>query len=337
MRLINTQTLELEEYFGSQIPKYAILSHTWRDGEVTFQDWQDPLRRSAKKTDSRKSWRRAKFSRSQSLQYLWVDTNCINKESSSELSEAINSMYNWYRDSSMCLAFLDDFDIHKNPLTDLQHCRWFTRGWTLQELLAPSQVHFFDSAWRIFGTKTSISRELEKITTIEASILIEPARIGSRSVGMKMSWAANRVTTREEDMAYCLLGIFEVNMPLLYGEGGRAFIRLQEEIIRHRNDHTLLCWTPPFEFNNFTRQGCLAPWPRAFSGGSNLVRSWYLKPGSNPVSQVWSPHYEITNNGLRITLPLLHTVQGDRTVALLNARLYRFRPCLCLVNLNAGI
>jgi hypothetical protein len=306
MRLINIDTLSLEEYVGDQIPEYAILSHCWRDGEVSYQDWQDSGHRSSKE-GFRKILAACEVARRFSSNYLWVDTNCINKESSAELSEAINSMYPWYHRSTVCIAYLDDVDYFGKSYSPLRDSRWFTRGWTLQELLAPEQVHFFDVSWTEIGTRQSLLGELCDATRIEPEYLRQPESIRLSPVATRMSWAAKRSTTREEDMAYCLLGLFEVNMPLLYGEGKRAFIRLQEEIIRYSSEHTIFCWTwpPPGGSHEPTDwQGCFAPSPLAFRNATKYVPT---------PSIVWNmgdlaPEFRMTNRGLLITAPVIHTL-----------------------------
>ncbi|KAF2113731.1 hypothetical protein BDV96DRAFT_461546, partial [Lophiotrema nucula] len=188
------------------------------------------------------------------------DLFCIDKSSSAELSEAINSMYNWYSNSACCYAFLSDLA----PLSNLRHCRWFTRGWTLQELIAPQFIVFYDKDWVISGRKgrpslmtpvhrnhlfatpdPGFERLLSGITGIPSAVLSESRDLSLRrqySIAKIMSWAAHRRTTRLEDMAYCLLGLFNINMPLLYGEGEKAFIRLQEEIIKETTDLSLFAW-----------------------------------------------------------------------------------------------
>ncbi|KAM7210457.1 hypothetical protein V8F06_014159, partial [Rhypophila decipiens] len=167
----------------------------------------------------------------------WADTCCIDKTSSSELSEAINSMYKWYSESSVCYVYLEDVD----PLPQGWHLssstwgpflasRWFNQGWTLQELIAPESVTFFANDWSDLGSKFTIRNILVLRTRVPNNVLrgVSPSLC---SAAERMSWAAERETSREEDMAYSLLGIFGIHMPLLYGEGGpRAFQRLQEEI-----------------------------------------------------------------------------------------------------------
>ena len=267
MRLIDTDTdtFILREFFGDKIPEYAILSHTWRDDEVSYQDWHD--NRALGKKGIRKIQAACDEAKRNGIQYLWVDTNCINKDSSAELSEAINSMFTWYQNSSICYVYLDDFYYQdKNSLIALGDSRWFTRGWTLQELLAPRKMQFFDASWKAFGMKKTLLLELSKITSIHIQYLVHPDSVRLASVAKRISWVSTRSTTREEDLAYCMLGIFEINMPLLYGEGRKAFIRLQEEIIKHTNDQTIFCWLwpPSAMVRSPDWQGCLAPDPLTF-------------------------------------------------------------------------
>ncbi|KAM0420978.1 hypothetical protein ACHAPT_011221 [Fusarium lateritium] len=300
MRLINVDTLDLEEFYGDQIPKYAILSHTWGRGEVTFQNWRD--RDAVSQMPGFAKIRGAcRQARKDSLSYLWVDTNCIDKTSSAELSEAINSMFAWYRDAQACYAFL--VDVPALPGSDpefmkaFRNSRWFTRGWTLQELIAPREVVFFDQKWKKIGRKSaSLRREIAAITGIDAAFLTGHSLIRA-SVAQKMSWLSRRVTTRVEDMAYCVLGIFDINMPLLYGEGMKAFIRLQEEIIKVSTDHTIFCWTwidsVPKDWVSM-----LAPLPAAFEFSGDCLENLRDKKLST---------YSMTNAGLSIRFPIVQT------------------------------
>jgi hypothetical protein len=132
-------------------------------------------------------------------------------------------MFQWYYKAAICYAYLSDV---KRISDDISGSRWFTRGWTLQELIAPRNVVFFTSKWELIGTKKSLVCSLASITGIDTRTLLDPTTLSSASVARRMSWAAKRQTTRIEDVAYCLMGIFDVNMPLLYGEGEKAFIRL---------------------------------------------------------------------------------------------------------------
>jgi len=228
MRLINTTTLQVEEFQNHEIPEYVILSHTWEEEEVSLQDMQTPACK--KKRGYYKIKQCCEKVASDGFTYCWIDTCCIDKTSSAELSEAINSMYKWYQNSRICYAYLSDFeaspDLVMENYRSFTESRWWTRGWTLQELLAPSIVEFYSVNWVEVGTKLSLHEQITEITGIDEGVLCgaDPLR---RNVAVRMSWAARRKTTRIEDQAYCLMGLFHVNMPLLYGEGSRAFIRLQ--------------------------------------------------------------------------------------------------------------
>jgi hypothetical protein len=154
-------------------------------------------------------------------------------------------MFNWYKKAAVCYAHMTDIEKHNTvqEIADgLSRSRWFTRGWTLQELIAPKLVKFYSSDWHLPGTKTELCDTISLISGIEVSFL-KGRDLEQASVSKKMSWASNRQTTRDEDIAYCLLSIFDLHMPLLYGEGKRAFRRLQEEIMRaYPGDHTLFAW-----------------------------------------------------------------------------------------------
>ncbi len=269
MRLIDTRTLELKFFIAEPEP-YAILSHTWGEDEVTFQDFLDPKKRS-----TQRGFEKIRLTCEQALKdglhYAWVDTCCINKESSSELSEAINSMYKWYQQATVCYGFLEDIKpgatgTYDPPslIKDLGKCRWFTRGWTLQELVASHPMEFYGAGWTRIGSKSDLTYELEKLTGIDRGVLRGDLRVDQVSIARRMKWAARRQTTREEDMAYCLMGIFDVNMPMLYGEGSKAFTRLQEEIMKETDDHSLFAWK--------ASAGSAAKYPyRGLHGSSPLV------------------------------------------------------------------
>ncbi|EQB43426.1 hypothetical protein CGLO_17918 [Colletotrichum gloeosporioides Cg-14] len=283
MRLIDTATLRLQDFSDLERPKYAILSHTWGKEEVSLQEWMeweegDPNQKTRieAKSGFKKIANACRIARLDGHPYIWVDTNCIDKKSSAELSEAINSMFSWYQASRVCFAYLEDFPA-ETTTKDLSRCRWFTRGWTLQELLAPRRVTFFDSAWESVGTKTTLRTRIREATCIEAAVLRDPAKINTACAAKKMSWASSRQTTRVEDMAYCLLGLFNINMPLLYGEGNDAFRRLQEEIIKVSTDQSLFAWdwpstTPKYYLRGLHSVTTLAPFPSAFGKCHDVVR-----------------------------------------------------------------
>ncbi|KAI1416230.1 HET-domain-containing protein [Hypoxylon sp. FL1857] len=245
MRLLSTDCRHIKQFISdNEIEPYAILSHTWGEEEVTYEDWVNLSRwRVRRKKGFRKIEYCCKQAAKDGLKWVWVDTCCIDKKSSAELTESLNSMFRWYEEAAVCYAYLADVpnDL-KNLNANLAKSRWFTRGWTLQELLAPSEVVFYSDDWHQIGTKPKLSASLSKITGIQETYL-KGADIQLASVSQRMSWAARRQTSRVEDIAYCLLGIFDVNMSLIYGEGLKAFQRLQEEIMRaYPEDHTLFAW-----------------------------------------------------------------------------------------------
>jgi hypothetical protein len=232
--------LSLAEFDDDKLPPYAILSHTWGPDheEVTFKDLQeDAGRRKLGSTGYKKIQFCGKEAARHDLSYFWVDTCCIDKSSSTELSEAINSMYNWYRKAARCFAYLTD--VSTDGYSDISHpelesafrrSRWFTRGWTLQELIAPSSVKFFSFEGGLLGDKTSLERQIHEITGIPVKAL-RGSPLPEFTIEERRSWGARRTTRRKEDEAYCLLGIFDIFMPLLYGEGReKAMMRLQETI-----------------------------------------------------------------------------------------------------------
>ena len=315
MRLLNVKGLEMREFTG-QPPPYAILSHTWGNEEVSFQDFE--CGQATWKSGYEKILCCCNRAEIDELNWVWIDTCCIDKTSSAELSEAINSMFRWYLEAEVCYAFLEDV-CHdtKTPVefeTEFVHSRWFTRGWTLQELLAPPKLVFFDSNWRQCGTRARWEDLISKTTGIHSGALCGDLQlIQTFSVAQRMSWAATRQTSREEDVAYCLMGLFDVNMPLIYGEGPKAFVRLQEEILKQSNDESILAWgdqegssgergtlnaflTAKLEkevkpARHLLRSPILATSPRAFRHSSGIV--------AFETVQTDEP-YRMTNTGLRI-------------------------------------
>jgi hypothetical protein len=252
MRLLNTITFDLKEFLGENIPEYAILSHTWGENEVVFQDFKNGQDAWKEKPSFKKLSGFCSIANESGYEWCWIDTCCIDKSSSAELSEAINSMFDWYDRSHVCFAYLVDVQIdYADPenLQSFEGSRWFTRGWTLQEMLSPARVEFYDVNWNQFGTKFALCTNISRAAGIREVILTEKfdKKFSHRiySVAERMSWAANRNTTRVEDLAYCLLGIFNVNMPLLYGEGSRAFERLQFQILAETEDLTLFASRGP--------------------------------------------------------------------------------------------
>ncbi|KAL1604983.1 hypothetical protein SLS60_004524 [Paraconiothyrium brasiliense] len=331
MRLLNASTIRLESFHNEAItPRYAILSHTWGDEEVSFQDLD-----------------------------------------SAELSEAINSMFKWYRKSAICYAYLEDIRdfvairgggetsyMREDAKVERQggeafnesylaKARWFTRGWTLQELIAPHDIVFYAKGWKTLGRKSTMAEVLENITGI-AWYCILGSDLNKVSVAQRMSWASKRQTTRSEDIAYCLLGIFDVNMPLLYGEGEKAFSRLQEEIMKNSDDQSLFAWVPQsaesLEFFNLRpdflhyrqRTGTEIKWKDGPQITTQNVRGMFAKhPSEFSASHTclpWTPltqtlkenfnahtPYMLTNKGVEILLPIIPLVLNhDINVAVLH-------------------
>lgn len=281
--------LSLTKDLVDNMPPYAILSHTWGadEDEVTFEELRN------RPDKSKAGYRKIQFcgrqARQDNLDYFWVDTCCINKQSSAELSEAINSMYSWYQGSQRCYIYLSDVE-KPNWKKSISKSRWFRRGWTLQELLAPPKAIFYDRQGRRLGSKTALARRIASIIRIPVTALTS-GNLMEFSVAQRMSWAARRITTRVEDGAYCLLGLFGVNMPLLYGEGQRAFFRLQEEIIKYNDDHSIFAWS----MKEMKFSGLLAPSPAYFSR-CHFVTSGESLNGREP--------FAMTNRGLSIALKI---------------------------------
>ncbi|KAH8592855.1 heterokaryon incompatibility protein-domain-containing protein [Bisporella sp. PMI_857] len=217
MRLLNTQTLRLEDFASDALPPYAILSHTWGNAEVSFQSLESG-NYASQGNGYLKIRGCCKTALLDGFEYVWVDTCCINKESSAELSEAINSMYRWYSDSDVCYVYLSDVPRDRTiPIvegfsareTSIVKSRYFTRSWTLQELIAPQSVIFFDKDWHELGTKASLSRLITYATGIQTEMILNMVGLNAFSVAQRMAWASKRYASREEDVAYSLIGISE--------------------------------------------------------------------------------------------------------------------------------
>ncbi|KAI0162084.1 heterokaryon incompatibility protein-domain-containing protein [Xylariaceae sp. FL1272] len=328
MRLIHCKTLQLEEVTGHNIPPYVILSHTWEEEEVSLSEFS---RAAGSESDcTSKGWEKIKQTCnraiSQEYEYAWIDTCCIDKSSSAELEEAINSMFAWYAGAAICFAYLSDFHSISDSKTStpgarLFSSRWFSRGWTLQELIAPAEVDFYDSSWTFYSSRATRSADIAFATGIDEAVLLPAGRnvqqlLSKIPVCQKMSWAASRKTTRLEDTAYCLLGIFGVNMPLIYGEGMRAFFRLQEEIIKSKNDLTILAWKSLPEGAPWAHTGALAQSPKQFVGSQDIVLSQSLN---------YNPDFTVTNKGIRITVSLPTTSGIEKPTMSLHCH-HRERP-----------
>ncbi|KAH9866317.1 hypothetical protein J1614_008883 [Plenodomus biglobosus] len=341
MRLLHARTFEFHVFEGLYIPGYAILSHRWEGKEISFKEMEEVhkiMESPARRPYFEKVRQCCLQAIEDKLDYVWIDTCCIDKSSSAELSEAINSMYQWYEGSEICYAYLSDVQYEyegANLSTKIlmetrkfEDSKWWTRGWTLQELLAPEVVKFFAPGpvnWVAIGTRESLISEISLRTNIDHETLLG-RDVELSSVGRRMSWAAERETTRPEDLAYCLLGLFRVNMPLLYGEGDRAFLRLQvsqgmpysvqyllvqEEIMKSSDDQTILAWEVDLATTDFKSVICgpLATSPSQFRGSDDLLPI---------VDPKMDKPYSMTNKGLLIELQIVQE-DGMSATGLLQA------------------
>ncbi|KAI1413565.1 heterokaryon incompatibility protein-domain-containing protein [Hypoxylon sp. FL1857] len=327
MYLLNVKTYRLESTDVIGPTAYAILSHRWDSAnEVLYQDMtgaEDEIeKKMRKKSGFAKVEGACKQAEKDGFGHIWIDTCCIDKSSSAELSEAINSMYKYYQDAQICYAYLASLPNDTDPRTDSAFAdhEWFERGWTLQELIAPREVIFYTDAsesgennhhrqsdWIELGHKSMLCQRLSQITGIDEGILSHSDEIQSISIAKRMSWAARRKTTRIEDRAYSLLGLFDVNMPMIYGEGPKAFIRLQEEIMKHSSDESLFAWRDD-NADPHTSAGLLANSPGMFRDSGEFFDY-----------NEWEPRtpFFSTNRGVQITLHL-RLVGVNEYVAALN-------------------
>lgn len=333
MRLLCAKTQTLHEFVGDTIPPYATLSHTWEADEITFED----ITHGHSYRESKKGWAKVikccQQATEDALEFVWIDTCCINKSNSVELQEAINSMFKWYEMSIECYVYIPDFNhpgLNAQPkekqsaLQRYMRSRWFTRGWTLQELLAPPSVRFFDSAWLEFGDKISLRERISEATGISQEVLVDSAidvhrAMDFTSIAQRMSWASRRTTTKEEDIAYCLLGIFDVNMLLLYGEGPKAFQRLQEEIMKRFDDQSILAWGFNLEDSSlWSVSTALARSPRDFCNCGGIASRGAAAPGDG---------FSMSQRGLRLDLPVFGGFNnGDILYCILNCTMATTGP-----------
>lgn len=270
LALVDNERLRITEFFEDDIPSYAVLSHTWGSEEVTFHDLTDGSGRFKRKAGYAKIKFCGKQAAADGIPYFWVDTCCINKDSSADLQESINSMYQWYKKSSRCYVFMSDVSrcCSENTLwkSEFRESRWFSRGWTLQELLAPAFVEFFDNAGRRIGNLKELEEGVHVASGIKLSAL-RGAPLSDFSISERLSWAEGRKTTRKEDGAYCLMGLFDIHMPLLYGEGvDKAMKRLMRHIPQSLNGKSpqIPCIAMPKPTENDENSGELSK--RAITG-----------------------------------------------------------------------
>ncbi|KAK4500999.1 hypothetical protein PRZ48_006805 [Zasmidium cellare] len=235
--------LSLTSHETDHVPPYAILSHTWgpTTEELTLQDVEHH------RYQDKAGFAKVRFCGDQAKKdgydYFWVDSCCIDKTSSAELSESINSMFRWYAEAAKCYVYLQDVGTRKRDSAGqsdstwreaFRKSRWFTRGWTLQELLAPKVVQFFSRDRELLGDQNTLEAEISSVTKIPVQALRGTRSLADFPPNERLCWLQGRQTSVREDMAYCLLGILGVSLPVIYGEGEQqAFVRLKEAAGRH--------------------------------------------------------------------------------------------------------
>ncbi|PIL27088.1 hypothetical protein GSI_10228 [Ganoderma sinense ZZ0214-1] len=356
MWLLNTARAELKFFpTPESVPGgYAILSHVWGEDEQTFQEVQAIRVQCIKDGTNPRDFVHHKvrdfcvFAERGGHQWGWADMCCIDKTSSTELSEAIVSMYRYYSLSEVCYAYLRDVptaseDDLRAPESAFRKSRWHKRGWTLQELIAPPLVLFLSCTWEILEAKADLADLLEEITRVPAGVLRLDDGPSAHCVAARMSWAADRETTRPEDEAYCLMGIFGIFMPALYGEGRNAFLRLQEEIMRQVDDPSIFAWGRIYSvpMAGLDEDRALDVWARhdsdamcgSFANSPSDFRLGYcmkhtarrpspqsfwerFRPSSLPdLSKL--PTFNITSYGIVAHLPMFQTQVNSLFVALL--------------------
>ena len=317
---VSTYSLKYVQDVSLVGKQYAILSHRWEEEEVTFRDINNHAE--IDRVRQMKGWYKiaqcCNTAREEDLKYVWVDTCCIDKSSSAELQESINSMFRWYSEAKVCYVFLSD--VSRRQQTQFAASQWFTRGWTLQELVAPEYLEFYNKDWELYGTRNQMKGVINEITGIPKEYLagFNPQWVGESAICVAeiMSWAAGRKTTRVEDRAYSLIGLFGVSMPLLYGEGDKAFRRLQEELLRSRDDQSIFAWKrleEPHELStaladspdNFTRP----PVPYQWLSPSDFSRR---------------KAHLVSNEGINIEMDLL-SVRPGVYHAVINALLFNVK------------
>ena len=336
------------EFSDDEVTEYAILSHRWIEQEVDYNEvveltkMDEEERSEIRRRDGyRKILQSCEQAMKDGYKWLWADTCCIDKRSSAELSEAINSMYRWYENSRICYAYLHDLSGSSFPIAADDEMypnfkgwpEWFSRGWTLQEMIAPRDLQFFNKDWHPIGDKETLSPILEDITGVPQHILKEGLSSKRPCVAQIMSWAADRTTTRVEDKAYSLMGLLDVNMPMLYGEGKKAFHRLQLEIVRTSNDQSIFAWS--CNEINVRTGSVLADDPSFFQGCNKMELmnqdefTEFLKERI-PEEELEDDRFgtfPITNRGIQIWLFLYPRVGSDSVFeALLPCRSHPLRP-----------
>jgi hypothetical protein len=325
MRLLNVYSLDLEVFpSASAPPPYVAISHRWgkEEDEVSFQDiLQLATQPSVKnKPGFAKILGAVTQAKKHTLDYIWIDTCCIDKTNNVELQEAINSMWTWYQECDRCFVYMNDVPSDQPPDAADSHfsrSQWFTRGWTLPELLAPGKITFFGEDWEKIGKKANrnIMKRIILITGIPEEVLSD-GETTSFSVATRMTWASRRATTKKEDKAYSLMGIFDITMPIIYGGRENMFVMFQKEIMKRSADQSIFAWAVESASPTATA-GLLASSPESFADVNEIPGVIFVKNFSYMMKPVPPPeaHYSYTNVGIRITLPM-KPVEGNNDLFL---------------------
>ncbi|KAL4732988.1 hypothetical protein BDV11DRAFT_200964 [Aspergillus similis] len=236
--------VRVESFETDEIPDYAILSHRWGDREISYEEIQNGAPGLHDKDGYKKITKCCELAASVGFDYVWIDTCCIVKKDGAqpgedhELSKELASMFNYYRNSQVCYTYLADVSADEDPSAPnsaFRNSKWFKRGWTLQELVAPLYITFFDKNWIEIGTKSSLQKVIAEITGIPSAVLLTNAS-SQISVAERMEWMGVRETSVVEDWAYSLMGLLGVNISVEYGEREKAAERLKAKIAELAND-----------------------------------------------------------------------------------------------------
>ncbi|KAK6435197.1 hypothetical protein LTR95_008617 [Oleoguttula sp. CCFEE 5521] len=314
MRLLDTGTYEVGDPQYSITERYAILSHRWHAKEISYQQLEsaEKIARSITLPHFAKIQSACAKAASLGYQWLWIDTCCINKQDNAELTESLNSMYKWYNVDHITAKGPTPFAVAATDESKVPESEWFTRGWTLQELLACKTARFYDVNWDEIGTKATLALDLQRITRIEAGYLHHRKSLHLASIATKLSWACDRVTTRPEDKVYSLVGLFDVYLPIQYGEGlKKAFRRLQLELLTTPDESIFawtlpgLSWEPSLGYDS-DEYGLLAPSIECFgkSGGVTHINKEDYRPRS-------AAGYSMVQTGVMFPVP---TIEFDKKV-----------------------
>jgi hypothetical protein len=245
IRLLHCKTFQLREFRGDEVPPYVTLSQTWCPGEVLYEDLAVRDTKIPWPPTHKEGWPRIQNSCTLALkdgyEFIWIETCCVDKTNSAERTEEMNSCYKWFQRCAVSYTYLVDFNITHLGLDQMRLCRWFTRSFTLQELIAPPEVKFYSQNWELVGLRSELVPHLYSITGVDPFVLAG-GDVKEVKIARKMFWASHRMSSMPEDQTYALLGLFGIQMPLSYGEGENAFQRLQHEIFRSTEDTSLLAW-----------------------------------------------------------------------------------------------